>query len=171
MHHILRFGFCMAHKTGVVQQMMVAKGLAKGSVDKNVCFHVRAINDAKQTPIGTSPGVLTTSLWPIEVPVTHLVARNGNAFDAAGPTVNDVRTREFGASQVVLKIAFDLIHHVAQGFVIVHIKAIEDGPQIIAPPQSAVMLLRDGLKRSSVLVRKSRNFIDVKAIDGKTLWG
>lgn len=79
--------------------MMVAKGLAKGSVDKNVCFHVRVIDNAKQTPVGTSPGVLTTSLWPIDVQITHLVARNGNAFDAAIGTFDDIGIREFFATQ------------------------------------------------------------------------
>ncbi len=150
---------------------MVAKGLAKGSVDKNVCFHVRVIDDAKQISNRTGPMILTTSLWCVAVPITHLVARNGNAFDAAGPAVDNVRTREFGAAQLVLKIALDFINHIAKGFVIVHIEAIDDGPQIVAPQQSAVMLFRDGLKRSSLLVRKSLYFIDVKAIDGKALWG
>ena len=96
---------------------------------------------------------------------------NGNAFNASGPAVNNIRTREFGAAQVVLKIALDFINHIAKGFVIVHIEAIDDGPQIVAPQQSAVMSLSDGLKRFAVLVRESPYFIDVKAIDGKALWG
>ena len=115
--------------------------------------------------------ILTTSLWSVAVPVTNLISLNGNSFDAAGPAVDNIRTREFGASQVVLKIALDFINHIAKGFVIVHIETIDDGTQIVAPQQSAVMLLSDGSKRFSVLVRKSPYFIDVKALDGKALWG
>jgi len=171
MHHILGLGYGIAQETGSRQEMVVAKLLAKGSVDKNVCFHVRIIDDAKQISNGTGPMILTTSLWCVAVPVAHFISLNGNAFDAAGPAINNVRTRKFSTAQVVLKIALDFINHIAKGFVIVHIEAIDDGTQIVAPQQSAVMLLRDGLKRSSVLVPESPYFIDVKAIDGKALWG
>lgn len=127
--------------------------------------------DAKLPSLILAIVVLTTSLWRVVVPVAHFISLNGNAFDAAGPAVDDIQPRQFWASQLAFKIAFDFINHIAKGFVIVHIEAIDNGLQIIAPQQSAVMLLRDGLKRTSVFVRKSPHFIDIQAIDGKALWG